>query len=115
MDTEIRQILAENVKRLRELRGLSIADLVTRTGLSQRQLNGLERAEKHARLDTLDKLAHGLRVPEWVLLFPPAQHELLNGSAFLKLAELYAQLPDAARDQLHRVAEAEARYHSRAA
>jgi transcriptional regulator with XRE-family HTH domain len=112
MDTETREILARNVKTVRDLRGYNIADLVQRTGLSQRQLNGLERAEKSARLDTIDKLAKALRVPPWVLLMPAVDPETLIDQDLVKVTVAYARLPAAARQQISRVTDAEERYHT---
>jgi transcriptional regulator with XRE-family HTH domain len=53
---------AERLRLLREKRGLRLADLEEKTGVSRGFLSELERGKKTPTLDTLKKIASGLQV-----------------------------------------------------
>lgn len=53
---------AERLRLIREERGLRLADLEEKTGVSRGFLSELERGKKTPTLDTLKKLASGLQV-----------------------------------------------------
>ena len=59
--------------RLRELRiktGLSVSELAERAGVSRQHVRDLEMTypQKRATIETVEKLANGLRLPAWKLL-----------------------------------------------
>ena len=56
------QLLARNLRRLREERGLSIDDLARRTGIAAKRLAAIEAASAQARLDEVSLLAVALGV-----------------------------------------------------
>ncbi|PZR85534.1 MAG: hypothetical protein DI537_30660 [Stutzerimonas stutzeri] len=57
------ELLARNLRRLRDERGLSIDDLARRTGLAAKRLAAVEMATAQARLDDVARLAEALGVP----------------------------------------------------
>ena len=68
-----RDIKARFAKRLRELRmnaGLSVSELSKRSHVSRQHIRDLELPypEKRVTIETLEKLAKGLKVPVWKLL-----------------------------------------------
>lgn len=56
------ELLARNLRRLRDERGLSIDDLANRTGLAAKRLAAVEMATAQARLDEVSLLALALGV-----------------------------------------------------
>lgn len=57
------QLLALNLQRLREERGLSIDDLVRRTGIAAKRLAAIEAAFARAHLDEVSLIALALGIP----------------------------------------------------
>jgi putative transcriptional regulator len=53
--------LAESLRRMREIAGLSQAEMAKRLGISQPTLNRLENASQNATLKTLSQLCRALR------------------------------------------------------
>jgi transcriptional regulator with XRE-family HTH domain len=63
MSTETERInIAENVRRLRRLQGLTQMALAERSGLCQSWISRLERRAENPSIATLQRLATGLRV-----------------------------------------------------
>jgi len=56
------ELLARNLRRLREERGLTIGDLARLTGISAARLMSIEAASTQAHLDEVSLLAIGLGV-----------------------------------------------------
>lgn len=56
------ELLARNLRRLREERGLTIDDLVRLTGIATARLDAIEGATAVARLDEVSLIALGLGV-----------------------------------------------------
>lgn len=56
------ELLARNLRRLREERGLTIDDLSRLTGVATRRLEAIEASAAHAHLDEVGLLAVGLGV-----------------------------------------------------
>ena len=81
-ETEIRVILAKNIKTLRGRRNWSQADLAERTGLSVVYLSDIERGNKWPYLNTLVKLAGALEIEVYELLVPE------NALAFANISKL---------------------------
>jgi transcriptional regulator with XRE-family HTH domain len=59
---EIRQMFAQNLKRLRERRNISQLELSGMTGLTHNFINDIENCKKWISADTLAKLATALQV-----------------------------------------------------
>ena len=59
---EINKIVAENLREIRRLRKLSLEGLAELTGVSKSMLGQIEREESNPTLQTLWKIAAGLRV-----------------------------------------------------
>jgi transcriptional regulator with XRE-family HTH domain len=68
---EIRDILANNLKRLRADRGISQEELADRAGIDRTYVSSLERSIYAAGIDLVDKLAKGLDVTVAELLTEP--------------------------------------------
>lgn len=58
----LRRIVARNLKRLRQERGLSQEELADLAGLNRNYIGMIERQENAATLDTLEELAKALQV-----------------------------------------------------
>ena len=67
-----RALLALNVRKLRNARGLSQEELAADAGVDRAYLGGLERREGNPTIDSIDKLARALGVPIGALM---AEHE----------------------------------------
>ena len=55
-----RRVLARNVRRLRDERGMNQEELADAAGISQSQISKIERAQINIQLDTLQHLAMAL-------------------------------------------------------
>ena len=66
--SQVRRILARNLRRLRHLRGLSQEKLALEVELRQAQISELESASSNITIDNLAKLAAALGVRTWELL-----------------------------------------------
>ena len=66
-------VVGRNVRRLRERRGLSLADLGTRAGVSKTTVHDLEGGSANPRLETLYAVATALSVGLADLLTPPEE------------------------------------------
>ncbi len=68
---EIRHVLAQNLKRLRQERGLSQEDLADRADIDRTYISSLERSVYAAGIDVVDRLAKALGVTAADLLKAP--------------------------------------------
>lgn len=66
----IREILALNLRRLRNVSNLSQEELADRAGLDRTYISSLERCRYSATIDTVDQLATALDVTAADLLTP---------------------------------------------
>lgn len=66
----LRATLAENMRRLRQLKTLSQEELADRAGINRNYVGMLEREENAATVDMLEKLAEVLGVEAATLLQP---------------------------------------------
>lgn len=66
----LKDLLAANVRRLRQDSGLTQEDLADRTGLSSRYVGSIERARVSASVTVLGKLADALGVEAFELIKP---------------------------------------------
>lgn len=69
---DINQIIAQRLRELRGARGLSLAVLAERSGVSRSNISLIERGESSATATVLDKLAAALAVPVASLFEKPA-------------------------------------------
>jgi len=69
---EIREILAVNLRTLRQARGLSQEELAHRAEIDRTYISSLERSVYGATIDMLDKLARALDVEASDLLVRPS-------------------------------------------
>lgn len=66
----LRDVIADNVRRLRKERGLSQEGLADRCGLHRTYVGSIERAERNLSVDNIAKLAGALGIEGWRLLKP---------------------------------------------
>ena len=66
----LRRIVARNLKRLRQERGLTQEELADLAGLNRNYIGMIERQENAATVDTLEDLAKALQVEATQLLKP---------------------------------------------
>jgi transcriptional regulator with XRE-family HTH domain len=64
----LRRILARNLKRLRQERGLTQEELADLAGLNRNYIGMIERQENAATVDTLEALAKALQIAPVQLL-----------------------------------------------
>ena len=64
----LRRIVARNLKRLRQERGLSQEELADLAGLNRNYIGMIERQENAATVDTLEVLAKALQIDAFKLL-----------------------------------------------
>ncbi|MNW06801.1 anaerobic benzoate catabolism transcriptional regulator [compost metagenome] len=64
----LRDLLAKNVRSLRQEKGMSQEGLAAAAGLHRTYVGSIERSERNVSLDSLCALANGLSVQVWRLL-----------------------------------------------
>lgn len=85
----INQIIAENLKRLRTERNLSLGQLAELTDISKVMLSQIEKGDTNPTINTLWKIANGLKVPYSALL---EQQE--HDTHVIKKSEISAQITE---------------------
>lgn len=66
----LRSVLATNIRRLRNARGLSQQAFALEIDMDRTYLGGVERGERNVSLDNIERIAAGLGVEPWRLLMP---------------------------------------------
>jgi transcriptional regulator with XRE-family HTH domain len=64
----LRQVLATNLRLLRNAKGWSQEDLAGEAGLHRTFVGAVERAERNISIDNIERLAAALSVEAWSLL-----------------------------------------------
>ncbi|HZK76279.1 MAG TPA: helix-turn-helix transcriptional regulator [Candidatus Kapabacteria bacterium] len=72
----IKQIVGDNIRHIREIRGLTQEELSVLTKMSKTFLGDIERAQKSPTTVSLEKIAKALGVKPSVLLEPEAYREI---------------------------------------
>lgn len=85
----INQIVAENLKRLRQERNLSLGQLSTLSDVSKVMLSQIEKGETNPTINTIWKIANGLKVPYTTLL-----DQQFHKTCIIKKSELAIQNGD---------------------
>jgi transcriptional regulator with XRE-family HTH domain len=65
----LRHLLARNLRRERSRAGFAQEAFALKVGLSRTYMPAIETAKKSVTLDTLERLAAGLNLPPWRLIF----------------------------------------------
>lgn len=66
----IRETLAKNIKRFRDIKNMSQADLAFDAGISIPFLSDIERGNKWPSPETISKIADALRIESYLLFLP---------------------------------------------
>lgn len=103
-------ILAANTKRLRLALGWSQVELARCSGIPQRTISAIERADHKTSVAHLEGLGKAFGCPLWALLFADLELSLFTGNSLDKLIEHYVTLPEISRQEINRVVEREQRY-----
>lgn len=86
------QIVAHNIKQLREKNKLSIDELSKLSGVSKSMLAQIERGDGNPTISTLWKISNGMRVPfDALTVYPKSPYEIV------KLSEIQPLLEDNGR------------------
>lgn len=72
-DSRLRATLADNLRRLRKVQGLSQEALADKASLHRTFVGAVERGERNISLDNIGKLAAALAVPPSLLLTEDAE------------------------------------------
>lgn len=64
----LREVLAENMRKLRAARGLSQEALALDSGINRTYVSSVERAERNVSIDNIARIAKALAVEPWKLL-----------------------------------------------
>jgi transcriptional regulator with XRE-family HTH domain len=67
----LRSIVATNVRRYRQARGLSQQDFANEIDMDRTYYSGVERGERNVSIDNIERIAKGLEVSPQLLLTPP--------------------------------------------
>ena len=97
-------ILGQRIRQLRKLRGLTQEELGQKAGIDYKHLGRIERGDKVASLDAMEKLATALEVDYYELLLPECLDELeINERLVVLVRELDRHGSPQLRDFLHSV------------
>lgn len=72
---EIREVLARNLRKARQAKGLSQEELAHRAGIDRTYISALERCVYAASIEVVDRLAHELDIEAADLLRRPTRRE----------------------------------------
>lgn len=72
---DLKDVLATNLRLLRQEKGITQEDLADRTGLSSRYVGSIERARVSASITIVGKLAAALEIDPCVLISPPPRNK----------------------------------------
>lgn len=78
---KLRLIVGNQLRQYRQKLRLSQSDLGLLTGLHKGYLGSVERGERNIGIDNLEKIAFGLGVEPWRLLYDPQQRSKHETSA----------------------------------
>ena len=85
---QMNQIVAKNIKRLREERKLSMDELSKLSGVSKSMLAQIERGGGNPTISTLWKISNGMKVPfDALTVRPKSPYELVKTSDLQPLLE----------------------------
>ena len=93
---EITQVIGANLKRLRTERNLSLGQLAELSDVSKVMLSQIEKGETNPTINTIWKIANGLKIPYTTLLEHPKQ-----GAAIVKKSGLNVQSDENGRYRVY--------------
>lgn len=98
----IRQTLAQNIKRFRETRKISQADLAFDAGISIPFLSDIERGNKWPSPETIEKLSSALNIEPFQLFYPDTK---LNEKNRLIIEKIINELSVAQNTAIKKICE----------
>ena len=85
---EMREIIANNIKRLRKAEGISQVTLAKRVGLTHNFVNDIEKEKKSVSMETIGRLAKTFEVEPYQLLLTPKQWSNAENSPIIGYMEI---------------------------
>jgi transcriptional regulator with XRE-family HTH domain len=110
--TDLRAVVAHNVRVLMERRDWTQMQLHAESKVSQRHISSVLNMKTALTFETLDALAAAFKLPGWALLLPEIPVELLDSQKIPLLVGFYKDAGPEGRDLIDRQAEREA-HHNR--
>ncbi len=107
-----KQVLADNIRHLRSLKGWSQSELARRSGIPQRTISAIENAVHNTGVEHLESLGKALSIPAWALLFTEIDPALFQRGGLQELIVNFIALPDDSKQEVKHVANREKRYFS---
>ena len=92
---ELGRLIGENVKRLRRERNLTLGQLASLSGISKAMLSDMEKGDSNPTVNTLWKIANGLKVPYTRLL-----EETGGGATLVRRQEALPQAGENGADRV---------------
>jgi transcriptional regulator with XRE-family HTH domain len=103
--------VAQNVRRLRQLRGWTQSVLAEKAKVAQTVISYLERVDsKSPTLETLQAVADAFSIPVWTLLLASEDIRPETLNALDHVVQTFGNLPTEGQMQIQRTADAEERY-----
>ncbi len=100
----LKQVVAENVSRLKDEAGISVAELARMSGLSHNAVKNTVEAKTAPSVDTVGDLARALRVQPWELMTELNEQNLIRDGSFEELLTAYLSAPEDQRSTILQVA-----------
>ncbi len=100
----IAEKFGKRIRQLRKEKGMSQEKLAEKSGLHNTYIGQIERGEKNASLETIEKLANGLDISVGEL-FEPFNENPQSSSVFKKLNDMVEKLPPKTLETLLKMVE----------
>jgi len=97
-----REVLARNLRALKERYGLSEREIGKRTKVAQKTINNILKCSTSPTIETLDRIARPFGLSGWQLQVPDFISESMNGERLDDLIEHYAQASPDGREYINR-------------
>jgi transcriptional regulator with XRE-family HTH domain len=104
--------LADNLKALMQRRDWSQAQLADKSGVSQRHISNVLRAQTSSSVESVDALANAFGLPGWLLLIPGLDVTLMDGPLIPRLVSFYRGAGPEGRELIERLAERESHHNA---
>lgn len=107
VEISTKEVIARNLRALMRRHGLNQPKLAKLSGVSQRHISSILRAEAEPGAEKLDKLARPFKLKGWQLQVPDIPEDLLDSDVIEKLMRALRELSPEGREHLAQNAERE--------